>query len=287
MIVTEPRVTIREIISHVIGRLKQTPSATPRLDAEMLVGCVLGRSRTELMVHDEEIVAPEEVARIEELVDRRCEGWPVAYLTGQRGFRNFELAVGPGVLVPRPETETLVDLVTEWIRRRRWEGPPVIVDVGTGSGAIVLSLAETIADLKPVLIGSDFSLDALTFAARNRDQNPDLPVALVRGDLLSWLGCPVDVIVANLPYLRPEQVAGNWELAIEPVDALVSGSDGLDLVERLLDQATIRSRPVGLIALELDPGNIQQAAGDSPRPFYQRSFPNRTRSQRHQALSSG
>ncbi len=252
--------TIRRTLAETTARLRETPSTTPRLDAEIIVGAVLQRSRTDLLVHDDKPVDSTALNAIETLVERRCQGWPIAYLTGRRGFRDFDLQVGPGVLVPRPETETLVELVTAWIQQKSWPVSPEIIDVGTGSGAIALSLAETLADLDPRVVASDVSSVALAYAAKNRDEHPHLAIDLVLGDLLTWLGRPVDVIVANLPYLRPDQVTGNWELAVEPCGALVSGEDGLDLVNQLLDQATNRIRPGGLIALELDPGNIHGAA---------------------------
>ena len=101
--------TIRRTLAETTARLRETPSTTPRLDAEIIVGAVLQRSRTDLLVHDDKPVDTTALNAIETHVERRCQGWPIAYLTGRRGFRDFDLQVGPGVLVPRPETETLVE----------------------------------------------------------------------------------------------------------------------------------------------------------------------------------
>jgi release factor glutamine methyltransferase len=194
-------------------------------------------SRTQLMARQDRILTTAESTELALLVERRLRGAPIAYLVGRRNFMDLALEVGPGVLNPRPETELLVEWSIDFLRHNGFS-LRLLVDVGTGSGAIALSIAATISDPFLHIVGSDISPDALKWAARNRQQlGLTNRVDLVRGDLLSWLGVPASLIIANLPYLRPDQVQGNWEISEEPRIALVSGDEGLDSIRRLLTDA--------------------------------------------------
>ncbi|HEX5505278.1 MAG TPA: peptide chain release factor N(5)-glutamine methyltransferase [Thermomicrobiales bacterium] len=229
------------------ARLRAAGSESPRLDAEVLLMHVLGWDRARLYAGLREPLAAGAAAAFAALVERRAAGEPVAYLTGHREFRGLDFAVGPGVLVPRPETECLV----EWLLARargRWSAPRV-VDVGTGSGAIALALARELAGAR--VVGVERAADALTYAAENRRRlGLARRVALVRGDLLDPLGA-ADIIAANLPYLRPAQLHPG--IAAEPREALLGGADGLDAYRALLPQAAARLATSGLLALEMDP----------------------------------
>jgi release factor glutamine methyltransferase len=231
-----------------------------RLDTEVLLRHALGLDRTRLFMRLREPVDEEATARFRALVDRRLAGEPVAYLTGEREFMGLPFAVGPGVLVPRPETELLVEWAAGWLAGKI---QATTIDVGTGSGAIVLALAATLADAHGgLLIGCDRSAGALEYANRNRaNLNLESRVLLVRGDLLTWLGAPVDLILANLPYLTPEQFSSNSDLGAEPRLALVSGEDGLGAIRRLLADAGRVLAPGGALALELDPSQAQTITG--------------------------
>jgi len=194
---------------------------------------------------------PLEAARdYDALIARRAAGEPVAYIVGEREFMGLRFAVGPGVLVPRPETECLVEWVAARVRAApRRAGGGRIVDVGTGSGAIALSLATLLPDAR--IVGIERSARALDYARTNRARlGLAGRVALVQGDLLGPIGA-TDVIVANLPYLRVAQAHAG--IAQEPAEALYAGEDGLDLYRHLLPQAAHLLPPTGLLAAEIDP----------------------------------
>ena len=251
--------TAAELIREAARQLRETGFDSPRLDAEVLLRHVLDLDRTHLFVRMHEPV-PDDLASVYALlIEERLTGMSVAYLIGQREFMGLAFAVGPGVLVPRPETELLV----EWALTRIREHPPKhVVDVGTGSGAIILSLAKLLdGENSPMLIGCDLSSHALEYARRNR-ASLDLSsmVHLVQGDLLSWLGNRVDLVLANLPYLRPDQVVDNRDIQSEPEISLISGEDGFHTIETLIAELPRVLAPGGAVVLELDPDQAERAA---------------------------
>jgi release factor glutamine methyltransferase len=223
---------------------------SPRLDAEVLLRHLLGWDRTQLFVGLTDPLPAALVPKYRALLARRGAGTPVAYLVGEREFMGLPFVVGPGVLVPRPETEDLVEWLAARIRAEpRWQGRAQIVDVGTGSGAIALTLASLLPTAR--VVGVDFSSQALGYARRNRASiGLTGRVGLVRGDLLAPIGA-VDVIAANLPYLRLDQAHAG--IAQEPPEALFAGVDGLDLYRALLPQAAPLLRSPGLLVAEIDP----------------------------------
>lgn len=235
--------------------LRAAGSDTPDLDAALLLGAVTGLSRAELLARPERPLAAVTGQRFADLLVRREAGEPVAYLVGAREFYGLRFAVDARVLVPRPETELLVARAISTLRARP-AGPMLAVDVGTGSGAIAVSLARHVP--AATVIGADISRDAVAVADRNaRDYGVRGRVHLVTGSLLDWLGCPVDVIAANLPYLRPDQA--HPSTAHEPPIALFSGADGFDLYRRLLHQAPDRMRPGATLLAEIDPDQCDLA----------------------------
>jgi release factor glutamine methyltransferase len=249
--------TIADAIREAAARLTTAGLPTGRLDVEVLLRHVLKVDRTRLFLRLREPLPDEDRAKLDELVERRLAGEPVAYLTGTREFMGLSFAVGPGVLIPRPETELLVEWALAWLQDRP---AAVVVDVGTGSGAIALTLGAARRGPGGAIVGVDQSAAALGYAAANR-RTFDLAYAvrLVRGDLLTWCRGPIDLILANLPYLRPEQVADNPELGAEPAAALVGGSDGLDAIRRLLADLPRVLAPGGAVALEIDPSQSETA----------------------------
>ncbi len=249
--------TILATVQEGARQLASVGIETPRLDAEVLMRFVLGQDRTEYFLRRSETLAEMDRAAFNALLRRRIARESIAYITGSREFMGRSFAVGPGVLVPRPETEILVEWALDWLKSH--PGTRRILDAGTGSGAIACSIAA--ADLggdRPHVVASDVSAAALGYAAQNRAslglQNS---VSLVRGSLAQWHGGPVDLLLANLPYLRPEQVSGNSDLRAEPVLALVGGPDGLDLVRAFLEDAPRVLAKGGAIGLEIDPSQAE------------------------------
>uniref|UniRef100_A0A831X1L2 Release factor glutamine methyltransferase n=2 Tax=Thermorudis TaxID=1649508 RepID=A0A831X1L2_9BACT len=250
------RPTISILLRRASERLRSAGLETPRVDAEILLMAVLDQDRAGLYRNLREPVSPEAADRFLELVERRARGEPVAYLTGRREFYGLEFLVTPAVLIPRPETEFLVTWATERLSQRAQRS--ICVDVGTGCGAVVVALAHRLGPAwDGLLIGSDISRPALEVARANRDRLAPRRVELICGDLLDWCRGPLDLITANLPYLRPDQAHSG--LAFEPPQALYAGEDGFALYRRLLRQAAALLRPDGGIICEIDPDQRQLA----------------------------
>jgi release factor glutamine methyltransferase len=220
-------------------------SDTPRLDAELLLSCALGVDRARLVIDRDEPVGGSEGERFWQLVDRRAASEPVAYILGRRAFRRLELEVDRRVLIPRPETELLVEVGLTL--------PPgsSVVDVGTGSGAVALALKDERPDLR--VLGVDVSAGAVSVARANASRL-GLDVRMFVGDLLSGVG-RVDAVLANLPYVQDDADLPPDVARFEPAGALFGGPDGLELVRRLVAEA--RSP---LLALEIGPEQAAEVA---------------------------
>jgi release factor glutamine methyltransferase len=260
--------TLSDALRRGKRRLATTRTTTPGLDAEVLLRHALGVDRTELFVRLLEPISAEALAAYDQLLEERAHDIPVAYLTGEREFMGLPFEVGPGVLVPRPETELLVAWAISWLRERERE-PVTVVDVGTGSGAIAIGIATA---MEPAwqgrIIAADVSAAALSVAARNRARlDSHQRISFIQGSLLSWLRSPVELILANLPYLRPEQLAENPSLDAEPRLALDGGPDGLDLIRQLLADAPRVLAPGGAIGLEIDPSQRDEVVNLARRTF--------------------
>ena len=227
------------------ARLAAAGCESPRLDAELLLAEALGSTRTALYLRPARPLPPSEREHFERLIARRAEREPVAYILGRKPFRHLELAVDRRVLIPRPETELLVEVGLELPRGAR------VADVGTGSGAVALALADERPDLE--LTGIDISSGALAVARANA-RRLGLKVSFVRGDLL--VGGPYDAVLANLPYVRDGEQLAPEIARFEPPAALYGGADGLDIVRRLAQAA----RGVPLVALEVGADQAGAAA---------------------------
>lgn len=249
--------TIGNARREAAGRLAEI-SETPDLDSELLIREVLSVDRTGLFLRERDPMPIEDQQAFEALIARRLSGEPVAYILGRKAFRNIELVVDPRVLVPRPETEQLVQIALEWIRSR--PGPLRVVDVGTGSGAIALSLASELPDRDDVeIVATDVSPDALDVARVNRERLGLDRVELVESHLLEAVPGTFDLILANLPYLRPDQ--RHASTVHEPDLALYSGDDGFDLYRELIAFLPEQLNPGGLFVGEIDPDQAGLATG--------------------------
>lgn len=233
--------TAREAIGSAVDALTAAGCDTPRLDAELLVADALGVDRAALVADPALAVPPPAARTIGERVRRRVAREPVAYILGRRGFRRIELAVDRRVLIPRPETELLVEVALEL------GAGATVHEVGTGSGAVALALLDERPDLR--VTASDVSADAVAVARANAERL-GLPLEpFVADGLPSGTSC--ELVVANLPYVREGEWAGlGPEIRrYEPRGALVSGADGLDAIRALVRQAPAGQR----LALEHAP----------------------------------
>jgi len=253
-------------------RLSEAGSASARLDAQVLLAHVLEKDRTWLFAHHDHELSRGDCNRYAGLVTRRRRREPVAYLLGRKEFYGLEFAVDRRVLIPRPETELLVDLVLAQISDRPRQ-QVLVADVGTGSGAIAITVARYAPEA--TIYGIDISRDALDVATENgRRLTPDGGPRFLEGDLLHPLPEQVDVIVANLPYVADEEYSGLQSDVrdYEPRLALHAGAEGLDLIRRLLAQLSDKLRPNGAVLLEISPRQgevVQELAEDlRPKPSY-------------------
>lgn len=260
--------TLSDILRLGRKRLESARTESPGLDAEVLLRHVLGIDRTSLFARLRESVPPSAVAEYHHLLEERARDVPVAYLTGEREFMGLSFAVGPGVLVPRPETEILVEWAIDWLSRRDRERATV-VDVGTGSGAIAVSIAAVMGpDWPGHVVAVDISPQAVVMATRNRDRlDIEHRVRVIQGSLLSWCEDPVDLVLANLPYLRTDQVVENPQLSAEPALALHGGDEGLELIRELLIDAPRVLARGGAIGIEIDPGQRDAVVQLASRAF--------------------
>jgi release factor glutamine methyltransferase len=256
---TPPRWTVLEVIKWTTARFAERRMDTPRLDAEILVAHALGLSRVQLYVQFDRPLQPDELAAIRGLIKRRQAGESVAYVVGKKEFWGLELAVDARVLVPRPDTETLVEEGRDRLDQAG-HADERIADVGTGSGAVALALAK----VRPAaaVFAGDLSADALAVARANAERL-GLAVTFVEGDLTAPLAAhgPFSLLVANLPYIPTGDLPGlPAEVRAEPARALDGGADGLDLVRRLADEAPPLLRAGGALALEIGAGQAIAAA---------------------------
>jgi release factor glutamine methyltransferase len=256
--------SIREALAAAIDALRAAGVDSPRLDAEVLLAEVAGCDRAHLAANPDAALPAAAGRRFGELVRRRLRREPVAYILGRKGFRHIELAVDRRVLIPRPETELLVELALE-LRPRR------VLDIGTGSGAIALAIADELPGC--LVVATDTSPAALDVARANaRRLGHAKRVTFMEGMLPTGPAVEFDLVLANLPYVSEAEWGGlepevtKWE----PPEALLAGPDGLDTIRTLLTEERVRvlSRPArqsansaAAIALEVGEGQARTVAG--------------------------
>jgi len=263
----EPRaVSAERALREAANLLRRAGVDTPRLDAEILLCQTAGLRRESLLAHPEELLPAEVLRAYRRAVSLRAERRPLAYITGRREFYSLDFEVGPGVLVPRPETELLVDVAVS-LARTLPGAEPFLADVGTGCGAVAVALACLLPRCR--VAAGDISNRALDYARRNvLAHGLEDRVELQRGDLLEAVspdsgggGRLFDGVVANLPYIPdrdwdalPPEVRG-----FEPPESLLGGPDGLGFVRRLARQLPDRLAPGGFVCLEVGPGQASPA----------------------------
>lgn len=218
-----------------------------RVDAEVLLAYALGKPRSWLIAHADDVLPAEHLLTYTVLVEQREAGEPVAYITGRRGFWSLDLEVTPATLIPRPETELLVECA---LRRLPADRACRVLDLGTGSGAIALAIASERPHAQ--VIATDVSADTLAVAQRNARRHHIANISFVQGDWFAPVDSrPFDLIVSNPPYIEthdPHLQQG--DLRFEPLRALASGSDGLDDIRRIVRDAGRYLVPGGWLLFE-------------------------------------
>ncbi len=239
------RTSVRDALDSAVIALQAAGCDTPRLDAELLIGHVLGVGRAAIIAAPGRELEPDEARAFMDLAARRRSREPVAYILGEKGFRRLMLSVDSRVLVPRPETEFVVEAALSLPQGAR------VVDMGTGSGAIALALKDERPDLS--VVATDFSAGALDVARANAERL-GLDVEFLHTDLLDGVG-HVDAVLSNPPYVA----AGDRlppDVGFEPRAALFGGEDGLDVIRRLVKEASA----VPFLALEVGAGQAAAVA---------------------------
>ena len=258
--------TLGHLVQRTARRLEAAGIGDAWLEADLIWTTALGIDRASLYAAFRDVPSDEEMQRAEALCARRLSREPVAYLMGTREFYGLPIAVGPGVLIPRPETETVIE---ETLRLIEGEASPVLADVGCGSGAIAVALAVARPDA--VVYALDVAPRALELTAHNAEANGvSQRVRVLESDMLAALPQPVHVLAANLPYVMSDEIPLlEPEVSrYEPREALDGGPDGLVLIRRLLAEAGGRLRPAGSIVLEMDPRQIAAASDAAATHFH-------------------
>ena len=261
--------SVKSALDWTAAYLNEKADEHPRRSAEWLLSAATGLSRVELYAYHERPLSDEERVLLREGVRRRAAGEPLQYVTGEVAFRHIVVKVRRGVLIPRPETEVLVDAVLEAVDSAiEARGEALVADLGTGSGCIALSIAQERPAAR--VVASDLSPLAVEVTGENAERlGLAERVSAYQGDLFSSLPCELlgklDVVISNPPYIPsadlptlPAEVAG-----FEPHLALDGGPDGLDVFRRILSDARRWLVPGGLLAVELDERKVRQAATEA------------------------
>ena len=243
------RTSVRDALDSAVIALTAAGCEGPRRDAELLLAAAMGIDRAAIVADPGRALEPDTARRFQEYAARRREREPVAYILGTKGFRSIELAVDPRVLIPRPETEHLVDAVLDLPPGSR------VCDVGTGSGAIALALASERPDLE--VVATDASAEALEVARANADRL-GVSVEFRHGDLLAGVTGRIDAVVSNPPYVEDGTELPPDIVRYEPALALRAGPEGLDVIRLLLPAAGATA--AGRVALEVGHGQAAAVA---------------------------
>lgn len=229
---------MKKTLQKAILKLEQTGIPSAILDAQLLLAFVLGKSREFILTHLEDKLEPNQKSQFSKLINRRAKNWPVAYLTGHKEFYGLNFIVDKNTLVPRPETEIMVDEVLKLTKKT---DKATIIDIGTGSGCVIIALAKKLANKCFTFYAIDVSRKALDIAKQNAvNNNTDFIIFSHNSLLTGWHNQKLDIknliITANLPYLTPDQTDNEPSISREPRLALVSGADGLKHYRQLFTQ---------------------------------------------------
>jgi len=240
--------TIREALNAAITFLESQNIAGARLDAELLLAHTLRKNRAWVLAHDDETLAPHQIADFEAFISRRSEHTPVVHLTGTREFYGLDIDITPDVLTPRIETEQMVELAVKYVPAKAR-----LIDIGTGSGAIAIAIAAHRPDLH--ITATEISPEALAVARRNAKKH-HAGIDFLESNLWEKVDGKFDAVVTNLPYLRDDAELMP-EVTKEPSVALFGGEDGLDLYRRFLEGLPEHLAPGGYLFTECDPWQHQ------------------------------
>jgi len=244
---------LKQAVDAAFKRFTAQDVPSPRLNAELLMMLVLGRERAYLYAHPDLELTPEEEFHYDKVVDERARGVPTQYITGHQEFWGLDLLVSPAVLIPRPETEHVVETVLELVKELKPVATLKLVDVGTGSGAIALALASELprADIH----ACDISHDALEMARLNAARlGLEQRINFRKSDLLSaYAGEKFDFVVSNPPYVGESEMdkVQKQVREFEPKIAVFSGEEGMDIYRRLIPEAREALKPGGMLVVEI------------------------------------
>ncbi len=238
-------------------RLLANHSEFASLETRVILCHVLEKSREWIVTHPDQELDASQIQKANGLLDRIIEGEPLPYLVGKQAFYGLDFKVTPDVLIPRPETELLIEECITWLEDH--PSKRHMADIGTGSGAIAITLADRFEDLEITAI--DISEKALEVASQNAAcLNVDSKISFVQNDLLSDYDGRFDLIAANLPYIPTEKLKSLPVTRYEPMRALDGGPDGLDLIRKLLQQTREHLKPGGMLILEIEEGQSISAS---------------------------
>ncbi len=264
--------TVRKIIFEATQKLEEAGIPSARLDAEVLLAFLLRCDRLAFIKSPDDTLSEKQLADFDRLIARRAGGEPVAYLTGRKAFWSFVLKVNPTVLIPRPDTEVIVEEALSVVRQESWIRPRIL-DIGTGSGAIALALAREIPDAS--VTATDISKAVLKTAQKNAAAlKLNHSIVFLEGDLFEPVGGRFDMIVSNPPYIGAEEYeslpAGVKNF--EPEEALRAGQTGLEFYEKLIYQAHGYLKENGWLLLEIGARQKQEvrAIFEAHKDFYER-----------------
>ncbi|AFU20391.1 peptide chain release factor N(5)-glutamine methyltransferase [Actinobacillus suis] len=234
------------------ANLAQDPYLHPKTDANILLQAVTKRSKSAIFAFGETELSQTEISQLEALLTRRLQGEPMAYILGEKEFWSLPLKVSPHTLIPRPDTERLVEIALDWAYKRlKTQQTLQILDLGTGTGAIALALASELGD-KAQILGVDFKAEAVALAETNRQNLGFNNVSFLQSDWFSALeNQQFDLIVSNPPYIdKQDENLKYGDVRFEPLSALVAEEDGLSDLQKIIQNAPLYLYDNGALMLE-------------------------------------